>query len=83
MSVFLHRDEDMKTLVEFTLKFKKKESGALRHLQSAISSDYLASMPVYKDTLLRDGKIYTITACRLLLRLACKNARGNLKLRIP
>lgn len=48
-------DEDMKVAANFVLYFMQPEKEALRHLSNAISNNYLQSMPVYKNTLLRDG----------------------------
>lgn len=48
-------EEDMKTAANFVLKFYQPSTGALRVLSKAISNNYLSSMPVYSNTLLRDG----------------------------
>ncbi|XP_020619537.1 protein transport protein SEC31-like [Orbicella faveolata] len=48
-------EEDMKVAANFILEFAQPEKGALRYLSHAISHNYLESMPVYKNTLLRDG----------------------------
>lgn len=48
-------EEDMKVAANFILEFAQSEKGALRYLSHAISHNYLESMPVYKNTLLRDG----------------------------
>lgn len=45
----------MKVAANFILEFAQPEKGALRYLSHAISHNYLESMPVYKNTLLRDG----------------------------
>lgn len=46
----------MKVAANFILEFSQPEEGALKYLSTAISNSYLESMPVYKNTLLRDGK---------------------------
>lgn len=46
----------MKVAANFILEFAQPEKGALRYLSHAISHNYLESMPVYKNTLLRDGR---------------------------
>jgi len=48
-------EEDMKVAANFVLYFTKPEDKALRYLSNAISNNYLQSMPVFKNTLLRDG----------------------------
>lgn len=48
-------EEDMKVAVNFVLHFMQSEDKALKRLSDAINNHYLQSMPVYKDTLLRDG----------------------------
>lgn len=45
----------MKVAANFILEFAQPEKSALRYLSHAISHNYLESMPVYKNTLLRDG----------------------------
>ena len=50
-------EEDMKVAANFVLRFQQPEEKALRYLSRAISENYLQSMPVYKNTLLRDGTL--------------------------
>lgn len=51
----IYSEEDMKVAANFILEFAQPEKGALKYLSHAISHNYLESMPVYKNTLLRDG----------------------------
>lgn len=48
-------DEDMKVAANFELDFIQPEDKALKRLAAAITNNYLQSMPVFKNTLLRDG----------------------------
>lgn len=48
-------EEDMKVAANFELHFIQPEDKALRRLADAITNNYLQSMPVFKNTLLRDG----------------------------
>ena len=52
---FLYSEEDMKVAANFIIYFVHPEEKALRRFSDAISNNYLQSMPVYKNTLLRDG----------------------------
>lgn len=45
----------MKVAANFIIYFVHPEEKALRRFSDAISNNYLQSMPVYKNTLLRDG----------------------------
>ena len=54
--VFIYSEEDMKVAANFLLEFVQPEYSALRYLSRAISENYLQSMPVFKHTLLREGK---------------------------
>lgn len=48
-------EEDMKVTANFLLEFVGPEYSALRYLSRAISNNYLQSMPVFRNTLLREG----------------------------
>lgn len=48
----------MKVAANFILEFAQPEEGALKYLSQAISHNYLESMPVYKNTLIRDGRFF-------------------------
>lgn len=48
----------MKVAANFILEFTQPEDSALRYLSRAISNNYLQSMPVAKNTLLRDGMFF-------------------------
>ena len=54
--LFFYSEEDMKVSANLVMKFIQAENGVLRYLSRAISNNYLQSMPVYRDTLLRKGK---------------------------
>ena len=45
----------MKVAANFVLRFQQPEKEGLRYLSHAIANHYLQSMPVFKNTLLRDG----------------------------
>ena len=47
----------MKVAANFELHFIQPEDKALRRLADAITNNYLQSMPVFKNTLLRDGTL--------------------------
>ena len=59
----------MKVAANFILEFAQPEKGALRYLSHAISHNYLESMPVYKNTLLRDGRFVYCNKCSSNLQL--------------
>ena len=46
----------MKVAANFVLRFQQPEKEGLRYLSHAIANHYLQSMPVFKNTLLRDGR---------------------------
>ena len=54
--VLIYSEEDMKVAANFLIEFAQPEYSALRYLSRAISENYLQSMPVFKNTLLREGK---------------------------
>lgn len=47
----------MKVAANFVLRFQQPEKEGLRYLSHAIANHYLQSMPVFKNTLLRDGRL--------------------------
>lgn len=55
-------DEDMKVAANFELDFIQPEDKALKRLAAAITNNYLQSMPVFKNTLLRDGMSFSYSA---------------------
>ena len=55
-------DEDMKVAANFELDFIQPEDKALKRLADAITNNYLQSMPVFKNTLLRDGMSFSYSA---------------------
>jgi len=62
-------EEDMKVAANFVLYFTKPEDKALRYLSNAISNNYLQSMPVFKNTLLRDGTSLICNLKKIVNRL--------------
>jgi len=62
-------EEDMKVAANFVLHFMKPEDKALRYLSNAISNNYLQSMPVFKNTLLRDGTSLICNFTKIVNRL--------------
>lgn len=55
-------DEDMKVAANFELDFIQPEDKALKRLADAITNNYLQSMPVFQNTLLRDGMSFSYSA---------------------
>ena len=60
---YLHREERGKVDVKFTVKFKKETKYPLKPLYEQIAKDSLGNMPVYRDTLIRGGRIFHLLDC--------------------